>query len=138
MAWNRRTFLTASGLSLALPWMESLGGFAYAEKPVAAPQRLLMVCLPLGIYRDAIIPGEAGAKYQSPDYLSLIDDFRDRYTVISGLDHPGVNGGHSAEPRIFYRRSFAPKECSFARPIPGQQNRTTNPLRFTGSLCRTQ
>lgn len=101
MPLNRRTFLKASGLSLALPWMESLGGFAYGEKPIAAPQRLLMVCLPLGIYRDAIIPAEAGSKYQAPDYLALLDDFRDRYTVISGLDHPGVNGGHSAEPRIF-------------------------------------
>ena len=60
-----------------------------------------MICLPLGIYRDAIIPEDSGTNYQSTEYLSLIDEFRDRLTVISGLDHPGVNGGHSAEPRIF-------------------------------------
>ena len=97
----RRNFLTASGATLALPWLDSLSGFVHAADSPASPQRLLMICLPLGIYRDAIIPKESGPQYKMPEYLSLIGDFRDRFTVISGLDHPGVNGGHSAEPRIF-------------------------------------
>ena len=101
MNTTRRNFLRASGAALALPWLDSLSGFVHAADSKASPQRLLMICLPLGIYRDAIIPKESGAQYKPPEYLSLIDDFRDRFTVISGLDHPGVNGGHSAEPRIF-------------------------------------
>jgi hypothetical protein len=28
-------------------------------------------------------------------------DFRDRFTIVSGLEHPGVSGGHGAQPRIF-------------------------------------
>ena len=101
MNTTRRNFLRASGAMLALPWLDSLSGFAHAADSQTSPQRLLMICLPLGIYRDAIIPKESGRQYQTPEYLSLLGDFRDRITIISGLDHPGVHGGHSAEPRIF-------------------------------------
>lgn len=101
MNTTRRNFLKAAGATLALPWLDSFEGFAHAAQAKTPPQRLLMICLPLGIYRNAIIPADAGAGFQSPEYLSLLEKFRDRYTVISGLDHPGVNGGHSSEPRIF-------------------------------------
>lgn len=101
MGWSRRELLKASGITLALPWMDSLDGFAHAEPAKAPPQRLLMICLPLGLYRDALVPRQAGDGYEATEYLSTIEAFRGRTTVISGLDHPGVNGGHSAEPRIF-------------------------------------
>lgn len=101
MPTTRRHVLKAAAGTAALPWFDSFGGFAHAAEARVPPQRLLMICLPLGIYRDAVIPAEVGRSYQATEYLSLIDEFRDRYTVISGLDHPAVNGGHSAEPRIF-------------------------------------
>ncbi len=98
---TRRHFLkTTAGAGLALPWLESMGGFAHAAES-HSPQRLLLICLPLGIYRDAIIPQATGADYEATEYLRVIEAFRDQTTVISGLDHPGVNGGHSAESRIF-------------------------------------
>lgn len=98
---TRRHFLkTTAGAGLALPWLESIGGFSHAAE-TESPQRLLLICLPLGIYRDAIIPSTEGKGYETTEYLSVIDEFRDQFTVISGLDHPGVNGGHSAESRIF-------------------------------------
>jgi len=86
---------------MALPWLDSFGGFAHASDSKAAPQRLLMICLPLGIYRDAFAGTETAADPTSTEYLSALNPFRDQLTVITGLDHPGVNGGHSAEPRIF-------------------------------------
>ncbi|QDU92663.1 DUF1552 domain-containing protein [Lignipirellula cremea] len=101
MHLSRRNFLQVAGGAVALPWLESFGGFAHAASGSAAPQRLLLICLPLGIYREAIIPEGEGADYAAPDYLSVLEGFRDRYTVISGLDHPGVTGGHATEPRIF-------------------------------------
>lgn len=101
MITNRRDFLRASGITLALPWFESLGAAVPATGPSGEARRLLLVCVPLGIYRDAVIPQETGAGYTAPDYLKILDDFRDDFTVISGLDHPGVVGGHSAESRIF-------------------------------------
>lgn len=98
---SRRTFLKASGITLALPWLESLGGALHAADAATEPRRLLLVCLPLGIYRDSIIPAEAGPNFTAPAYLTHLEPFRSKYSILSGLDHPGVSGGHGAQPRIF-------------------------------------
>jgi len=98
---SRRQFLRGTGITLSLPWLESMGGLLHAADAEKEPRRLLLVCLPLGIFRDAIIPKEAGPGYQPTEYLSALADFRDQFTVISGLDHPGVGGGHASQPRIF-------------------------------------
>ncbi|MBL9153202.1 MAG: DUF1552 domain-containing protein [Verrucomicrobiales bacterium] len=98
---SRRTFLRGAGITLTLPWLESLGGIAHAAEPGQEPRRLLLVCLPLGIYRDSFIPKQSGAGYELTEYLTPLAEFRDRFTVVSGLEHPGVSGGHAAQPRIF-------------------------------------
>ena len=98
---TRRHFLRGVGITLSLPWLESLGGLLHAADAEKEPRRLLLVCLPLGIFRDAIIPKQGGLGYEPTEYLSALTDFRDQFTVISGLDHPGVGGGHAAQPRIF-------------------------------------
>ncbi len=98
---TRRSFLkalTASGL--ALPYLDSLGGFAHAAEE-ESPRRLLLITVPLSLYKQALVPEAVGAKYEATEYLSLIKEFRNQTTVISGLDHPGVNGGHVADTRIF-------------------------------------
>jgi hypothetical protein len=99
--FTRRSFLRGAGITLTLPWLESLGGIAHAAQAGKEPRRLLLVCLPLGIFRDAFIPKQAGAGYELTEYLAPIKDLRQHFTVISGLDHPGVGGGHAAQPRIF-------------------------------------
>ncbi len=98
---TRRHFLRGVGITMSLPWLESLGGILHAADAEKEPRRLLLVCLPLGIFRDAIIPKQTGIGYQATEYLSTLQDFRDQFTVISGLDHPGVGGGHASQPRIF-------------------------------------
>jgi len=98
---SRRNFLRGVGITLSLPWLESLGGLLHAADTEKEPRRLLLVCLPLGIFRDAFIPKQTGLAYQPTEYLSALADFRDQFTIISGLDHPGVSGGHGAQPRIF-------------------------------------
>jgi hypothetical protein len=98
---TRRNFLRGVGITLGLPWLESLGGIAHAAEAGKEPRRLLLVCLPLGIYRDAFIPKQTGAGYAPPEYLGLLQDLCEHFTVVSGLDHPGVSGGHAAQPRIF-------------------------------------
>jgi hypothetical protein len=97
---NRRNFIKGAGVTLTLPWLETFNQL-HAADAKSEPRRLLLICVPLGIYREAFMPKETGADYKATEYLSAIDEFRDQYTVISGLDHPGVNGGHSTEARIF-------------------------------------
>jgi hypothetical protein len=127
---KRRTFLKASGVTLGLPWFESFAGDA---KEGESPQRLLLFCLPLGLYHDAIIPTGTGTGYEATEYLSVMDEFRDHYTVFSGLDHPGVNGGHSAEARIFTgipsnKRNVRSLDQYLAGKIGGQTRFDSLPL----------
>ena len=98
---TRRTFLRGAGVALSLPWLESLGGIVHAAEAGKEPRRLLLICLPLGIYRDSLIPEQSGTSYELPEYLAPLADLRDRFTIVSGLEHPGVSGGHAAQPRIF-------------------------------------
>lgn len=98
---TRRGFLCGAGVALSLPWLESLGGIVHAAEAGKEPRRLLLICLPLGIYRDSFIPMQSGSGYELPEYLAPLADLRDRFTIVSGLEHPGVSGGHAAQPRIF-------------------------------------
>jgi hypothetical protein len=61
----------------------------------------LLICLPLGIFRDSLIPKQSGAGYELTEYLAPLADLRDRFSIVSGLEHPGVGGGHASQPRIF-------------------------------------
>jgi hypothetical protein len=87
---NRRTFLRATGVCLALPALES-----FAQ--TASPQRMVAVNIPLGFYPPNFFPTGTGRDYQSSAYLKLADPLREKFTIISGTSHPGVDGGHSAE-----------------------------------------
>jgi len=98
---SRRSFLRGAGVALCLPWLESLGGIAHAADAGKEPRRLLLVCLPLGIFRDSLIPKQSGAGYELTEYLFPLADLRDRFSIFSGLEHPGVGGGHASQPRIF-------------------------------------
>ncbi|MCM8541976.1 MAG: DUF1552 domain-containing protein, partial [Lentisphaeraceae bacterium] len=97
MNTNRRTFLKGTGVTLALPWLESFG----IDKVSPTPQRLMIIGIPLGLHKEAFVPKEAGAKYKMTEYLSHIEKFRNDFTIISGIEHPGIGGGHSAQPRLF-------------------------------------
>jgi hypothetical protein len=90
---NRRDFLRASGVLLALPALECLGGVA------AGSPRRRMVCAntSLGLYAGNLFPAEAGRDYPLTPYLEVLRELRDDFTVFSGVSHPEVDGGHSSE-----------------------------------------
>lgn len=98
---SRRGFLRGAGVALCLPWLESLGGIAHTAEAGKEPRRLLLICLPLGIYRESFVPSRTGTGYELPEYLAPLTELRERFTVVSGLEHPDVGGGHAAQARIF-------------------------------------
>jgi hypothetical protein len=100
---NRRTLLKSGGLAIALPWLEAMGTSAWAaeRETGSEPRRIVLINLGLGLYSPAFYPQQAGKEFHASEYLKILDDFRDDYTVISGLSHPGVVGGHATESRIF-------------------------------------
>ena len=96
---SRRKFLQAAGVSLALPLLDSraLGPrLARAAEPAAPPRRMLAMNIYFGLHGESFFPNEAGSNYELSPYLSQLKEFRDSFTVFSGLSHPEVGSGHDA------------------------------------------
>lgn len=90
---KRRAFLHAAGIGIALPWMESTASGKRAE-PI---KRMLMVSNNLGVLPRYFFPEDDGKEYTPSLYLEPLQDYRNEFTVFSGLSHPYVEGGHSTE-----------------------------------------
>lgn len=91
---HRRCFLKASGISLALPLLESLMPRALAGAATAAPKAQRLVCIGtyLGYYTPAFFPKTAGRDYEMSPLLKPLEAFREDFTVFSGFDHRAPNG----------------------------------------------
>ena len=92
---DRRKFLKASGVSLALPLLESMSP-AWA-KDASTPKRAVFLCTTLGLHAPALFPKKTGADYELTDYLGLLKEHRKDFTLFSGLSHHGQGGEHQCE-----------------------------------------
>ena len=90
-AIDRRTFLRASGVAMALPLLESMNP-AIARAAVESPKRMVNICTTLGLYADSWFPKTVGEGYEATEYLKLIDEHRNNYTVFSGYSHKDQSG----------------------------------------------
>ena len=88
---NRRTLLQASGVSLALPLLESMQPLQGAATD-APPQRMVFVCTTLGLHPPMLWPQTPGADYESTPYLKLLADHQQDFTLFSGLSHQDQTG----------------------------------------------
>ena len=88
---KRRTLLQASGVSLALPLLESMRPLQGAATD-APPQRMVFVCTTLGLHPPLLWPQTPGADYESTPYLELLKDHRQDFTLFSGLSHEDQTG----------------------------------------------
>ena len=91
--FDRRRFLKAAGVSLALPGLPSLVRGARKE---SKPRRLVCICSPLGIHGPNFFPKESGRDYELTPYLEPLAEYRSQFTVISGLSHPDVGPSHDS------------------------------------------
>ncbi|MCB1065940.1 MAG: DUF1552 domain-containing protein [Verrucomicrobiae bacterium] len=106
---NRRTFLRGAGVSLALPFLDCMGGkkinAADAITSSVRPRRICGVYFPYG----ASLPGEdhelahwrwlprgEGRNFQFNESLKSLEPFRNDLTIFEGLSHPNGRkmGGH--------------------------------------------
>lgn len=97
---DRRTMLRAAGVTMALPWLEAMTPALQAAELTKTPKRFVGISNALGFHSPFLFPTKSGKAYDTTRYLKPIDDLRDQFTVISGVSHPGVGGGHKAEPSI--------------------------------------
>lgn len=122
---HRRTILRAVGVSLVLPWMESINGpAAIAHGAVdngEKPRRFLGICNNLGVLPDDFFPSQAGRDYELSPYLRLLEKHRDHFTVFSGVSHPNVDGGHPSDI-CFLTAAPHPASSSFRNSISLDQH----------------
>src|SRR3954470_9642118 len=96
MTLNRRNFLRAAGVSLALPWLDIRTRGTAPARAAAPPRRMVCVCTPLGLHPPYFFPEKKGKDYALSPYLEVVKDYRKDFTVISGLAHPDVGASHDS------------------------------------------
>ncbi len=91
---SRRLFLSAAGVSIALPYLESLAGAA----PASGKPTMRMVCISsaLGMNPEAFFPSSFEPDYQLSPTLKSLAPLRKDFTVFSHMDHPGIFTKHAA------------------------------------------
>ena len=102
---SRRLFLTAAGVTLAVPLLESVSerllkgraGIVVKDRPAKSDRLTRMVCIgnAFGFYQPAFWPQQSGRKYDLPLLLKPLASYVGDLTLFSGLDH-GHKGGHWA------------------------------------------
>ena len=100
---NRRSMLKAAGITLALPWMESIAG----TRTKTPPRRFCSIYFPYGVSlprQDSEyahwnwFPKGTGTDFTFNKSLEVLEPFRDHVTILGGLSHPKVRriGGHDS------------------------------------------
>src|SRR4029077_4954740 len=87
-----------------------------ARETGSAPRRMFGICNNLGLLPDPFIPKDDGRQYTPSPYLSLLQDHRPDFTVISGVSHPFVDGGHPSDI-AFLTAAPHPASSSFRNSI---------------------
>ncbi len=87
-AVDRRTILRGLGAALALPLLDSMvPALTAAKKTAAAPvKRFGVVYTPNGIMMDNWTPAVEGAEFEFSPTLKVLEPYRDRLLVLSGLN----------------------------------------------------
>src|SRR5262245_26625663 len=112
MTIHRRTFLRSVGISLALPWHNAFAENSNGKRPTNSkgqpPRRMVCICAPLGLHPDYFWPQQTGKDYPLSPYLDILKEFRNEFTVISGLAHAGMSSGFAHQA-----------SASFLTGVPG-------------------
>ena len=95
---SRRTFIRGAGVTMALPFLESMVPAATPLRQTAAspPTRLGCIYFPHGVTQDKWKPATEGLGFEFTEILKPLEPFRDHMTVISDLSHPQAYGAGSA------------------------------------------
>jgi hypothetical protein len=103
---NRRHFLRAAGVTMGLPFFESL---TKAAAPV--PQRFAFIYTPNGYNQDSFLPKAKGPNWELTPTLQPLAPVKDDITLVSGLDRQFVGGtGVHAQCGSCWLTSSAPQE----------------------------
>jgi hypothetical protein len=117
-ALSRRRFLQGTGVAMSLPFLDAMlpRTARAASSAPATPRRMLGICNNLGLRPDLFFPADTGREYTASPYLKLLEAHRNDFTVVSGVSHPNVDGGHPADIS-FMTAAPHPASSSFRNTI---------------------
>lgn len=109
---SRRTFLRGLGVSIALPWLETMGSLkAWADIPTPGaqmvPNRMAFLYVPNGKNMADWTPKQLGTDYKLTPILKPLEKVKDKIMVLSGLTadkaRPNGDGGgdHARAMSVF-------------------------------------
>jgi len=113
---SRRRFLRGAGVVLALPLFECLTPVFGRAPQSAAPRRLLLISNNLGFLPKPFFPEGTGRDYALSPTLEPLAEVKSEFSIFSGMSHPDVNGGHSAE-NCFLTAARGPTKSGFRNQI---------------------
>src|SRR5580765_117189 len=121
---SRRKFLRGAGILLSLPLLDAMTpAFAAAARRIAAgttpggkPRRMFGICNNLGFLPEHFFPKESGLDYTLSPYLEGLREYRNEFSVFSGVSHPDVDGGHPAD-NCFLTAAPHPGSAGFRNTI---------------------
>src|SRR5262249_32991554 len=95
---SRRTFLQGVGVTIALPFLESMVPAAtpMRQSAAAAKTRFGAIYFPHGATMYKWTPEGEGTNFEFSEILQLLKLFRDRINIISDMSHSQAYGGGSA------------------------------------------
>jgi len=95
---SRRTFLHGVGVTMALPFLESMvpAGTPLAQTAANGRTRLGCIYVPHGATMDKWTPVKDGPGFELSEILQPLQPFHQRINIISDLSHPQAYGGGSA------------------------------------------
>jgi Protein of unknown function (DUF1552) len=114
---TRRMALRGMGVSIALPFLESLRPRSAGADSAAPPLRLAFVYAPNGKHMPDWTPATAGTGFVLPPSLRPLETVREHVTVLSGLAQrtadPGLDGpGDHARAMATFLTGVRPHKTS--------------------------
>jgi len=94
---SRRAVLRGAGVTMALPWLESLPAFADSTGPAAFPQRFAVLFMGNGVNEDHWDAQGSGAGMTLSKTLAPLEPLKHKINVIHGLFHKRAVG-HGIHP----------------------------------------
>jgi hypothetical protein len=101
---NRRTFLRSASVCIGLPLLDAMLPIGIgADQKAAAMQgrRMLLIGRGLGLHAPFFFPDKPGKDYAPSRLLMPLTEYRQDFTVFSGMSHRGYPGGHGTEAALF-------------------------------------
>jgi hypothetical protein len=117
MILDRRRFLRSAGVAVALPLLDYLAPAARASANRQTIRRMVCINTPLGLHPPCFFPEQAGRDYQLSPYLVVLKEFRDDFTVISGLSHPEVGPSHDSNQSFLTAAPHPERRAGFRNSI---------------------